>query len=191
MGLICQIENVSLNLARPSSLVCLPLGMLHRIIIHYSNSAQFVLFVRSNHSEKAWKSFGSVAPSVTCWVTTLVIFGSRRYRGQQGGGDLCHWTQLLAHFSSSDNFEEISDRHCGDFSSWLKTFMGEYLIVILIWSWWGYLYCWDPREVRGAKPGMKKWSLCWNAFTFPQRYETFIICCGMAEMAKTSLCMSV
>ena len=48
------------------------------------------------------------------------------------GGDLCHWTQLLAHFSSSDNFEEISDRHCGDFSSWLKTFMGEYLMVILI-----------------------------------------------------------
>ena len=60
-------ENLAfaLNLT-PSSLLCLALGMLHRTIIHYSNSAQFVLFARWSQTEKAWRSFGSVAPSVTC-----------------------------------------------------------------------------------------------------------------------------
>ena len=29
----------------------------------------------------------------------------------------------------------------------------ECLVVISV----SYLYCWEPREVRGANPGMKKW----------------------------------
>ena len=52
-------------------------------------------------------------------------------RGGGREGDLCHWTQLLAHFSSSGNFEGISDRHHDNFSSGLETFMGEFLIVMI------------------------------------------------------------
>ena len=97
-----------------------------------------VLFVRWNHSEEAWKSSVSVAPTVTCWVTTLVIFGSQRCGGADGG------VSVPLDTTSGPIF--------------LQTFVFFSFPNILTSVMW-YLYCWEPREVRGAKPGMKKWSL--------------------------------
>ena len=67
------------------------------------------------------------------------LYSGRSAAGGQMGGYLCHWTQLLAQFFF---------RHFGFFSF-------PNILTSVMW----YLYCWEPREVRGAKPGMKKWSL--------------------------------
>ena len=60
--------------------------------------------------EKAWKSFGSEVPAVTCWVTTMVIFGWPPCRGERicaTGHDLC------PSFCSSAFFVDPEHREIG------------------------------------------------------------------------------
>ena len=60
--------------------------------------------------EKAWKSFGSEVPAVTCWVTTMVIFGSPPCRG----GRICATGHdLRPSFCSSVFFVDPDHREIG------------------------------------------------------------------------------
>ena len=115
---------------------------------------------RGGSEEKAWKSFGSEVPAVTCWVTTMVIFGSPLCRGGKicaTGHDLRPSFCSSVFFVDPDNREIVLLRYFKGPSQWGSSnisgtfnFLGGDDV---------HLYCWEPREVRGANPGMKKCSL--------------------------------